>query len=187
MANLVMMNWGNYTNANAVSNVLKYILRVRKNETRKEELISFGGMGVTLYAGPDEIIQEFLYVQKLFRIDVRKGRRIYHEVMCLTNEEVAALQSDIRVIHQLAQDCCCVYYQSGYQVVFAIHWDKDRRFHIHFVVNTICFYDGRKWHTSMEERAKREQCFNAVLQEHQRVIMLHRMAEKPKEAVTFFE
>lgn len=53
----VLLKMGNgkhegYKNYNAVSKVLKYVLRIRKNEDRQNELLAFGGRGViTCYGG----------------------------------------------------------------------------------------------------------------------------------------
>ena len=55
------------------------------------------------------------------------------------------------------------YYQMGHQAVFGVHWEPEKRCHIHFAVNSINFIDGRKWHTSMPEIKGREAVFNEIL------------------------
>ena len=42
MGKLFNMNYGGYFNEDAVSNVIRYITRTRKNEDRKNELIGWG-------------------------------------------------------------------------------------------------------------------------------------------------
>ena len=166
MALLTMMEYGRYQNKDAVENVLRYIMRVRKYEDRANELLAYGGAGVPLYATPELMIQKFLYVQKLFHIDSRKGRRMHHEVLNLRDEEYEKLGSSIQNLYQYALNCCMVYYEQGHQVVFAIHWEPQKRLHIHFAVNTINFITGKKWHTSMNEYSDRERFFRHLLNAH---------------------
>ena len=42
--------------------------------------------------------------------------------------------------------CYKEYFQQGFQVVYAVHWDNNKSLHVHFVINTINFKDGKKWH-----------------------------------------
>ena len=72
---------GAYKNKDAVSNVIKYVTRTRENETRHNELISYGGAGVSNYTEPMQMIYMFDTIQKLHGINYRKGRRIFHEVL----------------------------------------------------------------------------------------------------------
>lgn len=163
MALLTMMTYGKYNNKDAVENVLRYIMRIRKYEDRANELLAYGGTGVPLYSTPELMIQQFLYVQKLFRIDSRNGRRMHHEVLNLRDEEYEKLGSSIQNLYQYALNCCMVYFEQGHQVVFAIHWERCKRLHIHFAVNAINFITGKKWHTSMNEVADRERIFRHLL------------------------
>ena len=64
-------------------------------------------------------------------------------------------------------ECCQVYFQIGHQAVFAVHWESEKRCHIHFAVNTINFQDGRKWHSSFPEIKQREAIFNEILRKYQ--------------------
>ena len=82
MAVLITMTYGTYTNANAVPNVINYALRDRKNETRKNELLFWGGLGIPVYSVPKDVIRNYLCVQNIYNISSRKGRRIYHEIIC---------------------------------------------------------------------------------------------------------
>lgn len=180
MALLTMMKYGRYQNKDAVENVLRYIMRVRKYEDRANELLAYGGAGVPLYATPELMIQKFLYVQKLFHIDSRKGRRMHHEVLNLRDEEYEKLGSSIQNLYQYALNCCMVYFEQGHQVVFAIHWERCKRLHIHFAVNTINFITGKKWHTSMNEVADRERIFRHLLNVHIKVVEEDRMGGMKK-------
>lgn len=40
----------------------------------------------------------------------------------------------------------CEYYSDQYQIVFGIHQSREGRWHIHFVMNTVNFLTGKKYH-----------------------------------------
>lgn len=168
MAMLTMMGRkkGNYMNENAVENVIRYITRTRKNEDRADELITWGGMGVGCYASPELVIEQFRAVQKVYGKNTDGGRRIYHETLGFREEEFERMWRDYGLVYQIAVECAKRYYSVGHQVVFAIHHaPKDgivgnKGVHIHFVVNTVNFMTGKKWHTNFRQSYAREQDFN---------------------------
>lgn len=166
MGKLIMLNRGNYDNSNVVENVIRYVTRTRINEMRQGDLIDVGGAGVAIYLTPGHMIQQFLYVQKEYKIDAKRGRRIYHEVFSISDDEIRSLGYDMEMVRKIAMECCQVYFQAGHQVVFAIHWEPDKKLHIHFVVNTINYCNGQKWHTNIPELEYRENVFNGILRRH---------------------
>lgn len=64
---------GNYTNEDAVKNVLHYVTRTRAAEDREDECLMCGGKGVVIYQPVDYMIQQIEYVQKMFGIKRRRG------------------------------------------------------------------------------------------------------------------
>lgn len=157
----------NYSNANAVGNLIRYITRTREYETRADSLIAYGAVGCGYCLSPEDIIQQLCYIQEAYGINSRKGRRMYHEVFNLYDSETVQLNYDSEQLWKIGMECCQVYYQCGFQAVFAVHWEESKRYHIHFAVSTINYLDGRKWHTSLPEIKKREEIFNLILQKHQ--------------------
>ncbi len=173
MAMLIMMRYGNYTNSNAVENLIRYITRTRKQEERANELIAWGGWGIGCYATPELVIGQFRSVQKLYGIEARGGRRLFHEVLKLTDQEFEQLGLDYDKLFQIAVRCAEYYYRMGHQVVFAIHYSKVNNMgvHIHFVVNAVNFMTGKKWHTNMRENYHRDQWFNEKMREFMNIPM----------------
>ena len=163
MAKLNFLSYGNYMNPDAVSNVLKYILRIRENEKRAHELLDYGGIGVPTYAEPNDYIASFLYVQTIFNINKRKGRRLAHETLNFTQTEESFLLNNRAILHELAYSCANTYFIQGHQVVFAIHYDEAKRLHIHFAINAINYITGYKYHISLNDRLKREVLFNNII------------------------
>ena len=165
MAVLRTMTRGNYTNKNAVENVIRYVTRTRAGEDRFSELVSFGGMGVTMLSGAEDMFKQFLYVQNVHNIETRKGRRIFHEVFSLTYEDVFNIKFDMAILDAVARECCEVYYLAGFQVVYAIHYEPKKYYHIHFVINSINFENGLKWHTNFSENKQRERIIQNILKQ----------------------
>lgn len=154
----------NYTNKNAVRNVIRDITRSRENEQEYSHLIAYGAFGCELNAPTEWLIQEFLCVQNIYNIEGRKGRRMYHEIFSLLDEEVAGLYYNMGFLYSIAAECARWYFEQGHQVVFAIHHQS--RFHIHFAVNTINHKTGMKFHTTKPEKEAREMLFNQILNKY---------------------
>ncbi len=157
---------GAYKNKDAVSNVIKYVTRTRENETRHNELISYGGAGVSNYAEPMEMIHMFDTIQKLHGINYRKGRRIFHEVFSITDNEFKRLGCFMDTVNQMAVEMCMEYYNEGFQVVYGIHWEETKKLHIHFAANAVSFITGKKFDTSVTGNLYRKQRFNEIMKKY---------------------
>ena len=175
MAMLVMINskkstvWNgihydnsNFNNVDAVENLIHYVTRTRENEDRAGDLITCGAAGAGYYQTAEDMIQQFKYVQNTYRINSRKGRRMYHEVLNLLDIEAAWLNYDPFWFWKVGIECCQIYFQLGFQAVFAVHYEESKHYHFHFAVNSISYVDGRKWHTSFLEKNERESIFNGI-------------------------
>lgn len=156
-----------YSNEDAVENLLHYVTRTRKNEERKDDLINYGAVGADYFHSVDDMIQQFRYIQYIHGINTRRGRRMYHEVFNMEDCEFERLAHSSEMLWQVGMECCQVYYQMGHQAVFAVHWEPEKRCHIHFAVNTISFINGAKWHTKLPEIKEREGKFNEILRKYQ--------------------
>lgn len=164
MGKLIRHTEGNYTNTDAVENVIRYVTRTRVDENSAEECVGIGGRGVSCYWNAEIMIRQFQYIQNVFGIQYRGGRRMYHETFSINILEFYELGANWRVLYQAVLTMSSWYYQRGHQVVFAIHNSNEKGPHIHFAVNTINFCTGRKWHDSMMDLAMRENEFNNILE-----------------------
>ncbi len=156
-----------YSNVDAVENLLHYVTRTRKNESRADDLINYGAVGTDYFHSVDDMIQQFCYIQYIHGINTRQGCRMYHEVLNLKDCELERLGYNAEMLWQVGMECCQVYYQKGHQAVFAVHWEPEKRCHIHFAVNSINFLNGLKWHSSVSEIREREGIFNEILCKYQ--------------------
>lgn len=162
MGKLINMG-GRYANADAVDNVIRYVTRTRSDEQRKEELQEYGGLGFFRYDTTETMIARFKAVQNAYGIGYRKGKRIFHEVFSITDREFEGINCDMKLLNQIALELCGEYYRQGFQVVYAIHWDKEKKLHIHFAVNAVSFMTGKKFITSKDGNNERERLFNEKL------------------------
>ena len=170
MGKLINMG-GRYANADAVDNVIRYVTRTRSDEQRKGELQGYGGLGFFRYDTTETIIACFKAVQNAYGIRYRKGKRMFHEVFSITDREFGGINCDMKLLNQIALELCWEYYRQGFQVVYAIHWDKEKKLHIHFAVNAVSFMTGKKFITSAKGNSERERLFNEKLYHY--CCMLH--------------
>ena len=171
MAKLFIMNYGSYTNKNAVENVIRYVTRTRLNEDRYKELIDWGSFNTYIYddnwnKNPEMVIKQFIDVQNFYEIKKRRGLRIHHETFNLLDEEYEAITDVDPLLTSLMISCCRYYDDLGFQVLYAVHNSKNKGVHIHFVVNGISYRTGCKWHSWGHEDRMRENVFNGFLQDY---------------------
>jgi hypothetical protein len=135
----------NYSNKNAVKYLIEYITRSRPNENRKGDLIGYGAAGIPLNISPQQMISVIENTQKntYMKAEV-KGPRMSHIVFNFTESEMAMMCYDYGLLWSFAEECTQLFYNIGFQVVFAIHYDPGKRYHIHFAVSTVNFLTGKK-------------------------------------------
>lgn len=73
MGKLIQRTRGTYVNDDAVENVIRYVTRTRPDEDRRNELIFFGGAGVS--QEPEQMIVQFKYIQRTFRSNANTGKK----------------------------------------------------------------------------------------------------------------
>ncbi len=170
MAKLIAVTTGTYSNKNAVDNTIKYITRTREGENRRDELLIYGSPNVTIYSDNEsdaisKAIREFKDIQRFFAVDGIKGRRVYHEILSMLDEEAQSF-TNLYQIELFALECSHVYDVQGHQVVYASHYSENLRLHIHFIVNTYNYASGHKFHSYFSDCKSREEIFNEILQKH---------------------
>lgn len=161
----------NYCNKNAVKFVIDDITRNRENEKYGHQLLGYGALGVNHFLTVDEMISTFCYVQKAYDIDKRQGRRMYHEVFWFSADELEMLNWNVKMMWHYAYEIAMEFwYKRGHQVIFAIHYDLEGKYHIHFAVNTINYLTGAKLTTYKKDLSEREILCNEILQKYLKVV-----------------
>lgn len=165
MAILIKPQNGEYINSDAIENTLRYITRARANEDRKHELILYGSPNVLIYGenGIVKAIEEFTTVQRYYHGFYIKGPKVYHEVLRFSAEESELFMHNTALLDSYALACSRIYAELGFQVVYAVHFSKDKGLHIHFICNAVSYVDGLKWHFSIKDQKEREFLFNQLI------------------------
>ncbi len=107
---------------------------------------------------PYNAVNEFLYVKHYYgKLNGRYARHLiisFDKQEQLTNDEIYELGFEF-----------AKYYSDSRQIVFAVHTNTDHQ-HIHMVVNTVSFTDGRKLHESYENYFALKSYIERKLQEY---------------------
>ena len=88
---------------------------------------------------------------------------MYHEVYNLLDDEARSLNFAPNELCQVGFECSQFYFQMGYQTAFAVHYEPDKRYHIHFAINSISYLNGNKFHSNNVDTDCREHVFNEIL------------------------
>lgn len=110
----------------------------REEATNQRELV--WGINCT----PENARKEMLAVKVLFGKE--DGTIAYHGFQSFREGEVTPEQAH-QIGIQLAQEL----WGDRYQVLVATHLDKASHIHSHFVINTVSFVDGRKFHRTAKD------------------------------------
>lgn len=158
-----------YMNPDSVENVIRYAIRQRMEETREEELVSWGAKGCSEYKGAGGMIEEFNLVQH--RLYTRKGgfgRYIDHEIYSFSKEEESLIKNHHMDVDRIARHMAEDFYNEGFQVVYGIHRSniEEKHMHVHFVINTVNFRTGRKRRENKTSTRSREKKFQKIIMDH---------------------
>lgn len=157
----------NYSNKNAVKFVIDDITRNRENEKYGHQILGYGAIGANHFLTVEDMIAAFCYLQRAYDIDNRRGRRMYHEVFWFSPDEVMMLNWNVKLMWYYAYEIAMEFwYKRGHQVIFAIHYDMQGKYHIHFAINTINYLTGAKLGTYKKDLSEREALCNTILQKY---------------------
>lgn len=118
-----------YQTARDVENVISYITST--NKTRENGIIG-GAVLPENAADAMNIVTDAYYKET--------GPRIRHSVLSFSPDDPISFDQ----VREIAMDCVD-YYKDYYQMVAAIHEDRDY-LHIHFAMNTTSYVNGSKYH-----------------------------------------
>ena len=133
--------------------------------TRTRQIVSYpaayvGYFGFKPYASIDDLVQGFLETQALYRC--RTGIRARHEWVSFKAGETLDGYGRNRVV-DIAYQFALWYFKQGFQVVFAIHTDTEY-LHIHYVINSVNFLTGRKYHSNTHVLLNEKKYLEDVIQ-----------------------
>ncbi len=125
-----------YENTQDLCNLLNYIFR---DKDTGGYCRYFGSVNTDPY----NAMSEMMYIKECYRKN--DGRQARHFVVSLGNGSLIIPYE----ANQLAMQICA-YYANRFQIVYSVHDDTDN-LHIHFVLNTVSYVDGKKFTESPAE------------------------------------
>lgn len=142
-AELIAIN-KNYKNRTALENAINYAVAKKDKQRNKVGKVRFvGGVGVD-YTNADKAVCQMRTIKKYY--GKTSGRQLYHYCLSFT-EDVEDAQQVYIIGKIIAED-----FFRGHQVIFGVHEDsKSGHLHIHYVVNSVSYETGLKWHMSAKE------------------------------------
>lgn len=131
-----------YHNLDAANKLIRYITRTRPNETRLDELISYGFNFGHAYEKPiEQVIKEFEFIQNYYG---GEGCLMCHYVIQISDDTFRRIGYNYEALNCYGADCCNYLFEKGHQACYAIHYSKSDRLHMHLAINTINFMTGKK-------------------------------------------
>lgn len=129
--------------------LLRYATQQRKT-TVKEEGVPLKQLVTGIHCAPATARQEMQAVKKRFGKET--GVIAYHGYQSFAPGECTP-----ELAHEIGVKLARQLWGDRYQVLVATHLDKENHLHSHFVINTVSFVDGKKFHrTGQDYRAMRE-------------------------------
>lgn len=130
------------TDPEIVEIYIRYITRTRTYDKCPPAYVHY--LGFKPYSTIENLIDEFFQTQIIYR--QLSGVRARHEWISFMDGETLDCNGRQRVV-DIAYQFALWYFKQGFQVIFAIHTDT-KYLHIHYVINTVNFITGRKYHSN---------------------------------------
>lgn len=153
-----------YTNPDAPEKLIKYVTRT--NEKTDDDLITWGGLGITEYKDIDSIINQFYIVQKMHTRRGNFGRYVSHEVFSFEPETEILIHEKNLDIDKIARKMANDFYTNdNCQVIYGVHKPEyeGKHMHIHFVINSVNYRNGNKRRENKSQTNKRNFRFQKII------------------------
>lgn len=157
---------GKYTKIKATENLIRYVTRT--NKKKKDDLITWGGVGVAEFTGPEGMISQFGTAQKMHRRKGGFGRYADHEIYSCSSVEERLIKEKRIDVDKIARKMAYDFYERDHcQVVYGAHTkDEGNDFiHIHFIINSVDYTTGNKRRENMRQTQERQERFRQILKE----------------------
>lgn len=145
--------------AQGLSDVIDYAVNSEKTRMTDETAAVMQQFVSGVNCHPATAREEMIAVKK--RFGKEDGTVAYHGYQSFAPGEATpelAHEIGVKLAHQLWGD--------KYQVIVATHLDKDSHLHNHFVVNTVSFLDGIKYHRTEKDYYEMQRASDALCREY---------------------
>lgn len=148
--------------AQGLSDVIRYA--IQQGKTEQIQVDDEGGeimrqfvSGINCYPGTAR--QEMLAVKR--RFGKEDGTVAYHGY-----QSFAPGEANPEIAHEIGLKLAKQLWGDRYQVIVATHLDKANHLHSHFVVNTVSFVDGLKYHRTEKDYYEMRRASDALCREY---------------------
>ncbi len=148
------------TQAQSLSDVIEYAVNQEKTEKTPEEatvIVQRFVSGVNCYPGTAR--EEMLAVKR--RFGKEDGTVAYHGYQSFAPGEATP-----EIAHEIGVKLAQRLWGDRYQVLVATHLDHENHLHNHFVVNTVSFVDGIKYHRTGQDYRDMREASDALCREY---------------------
>ena len=136
---------------NSLSQVIAYA--ERDNATNQRQFVT------GLNCSPERAMYEMNAVKRAFGKE--GGTIAYHGYQSFKEGEVTPEEA-----HQIGIKLADELWGDRYQVLVATHLDKESHIHTHFVINTVSFIDGKKFHRTKEDYRQMQKVSDRLCREY---------------------
>lgn len=116
----------------------------------------------------DTAVQDMMAVKRKFK--KTDGVIAYHGYQSFTEGEVTP-----DTAHEIGKALAKELWRNRYQVLITTHLDKDSHIHNHFVINTVSYVDGKKYHRTKQDYYRMREVSDRLCKEYGLSVI-----EKPK-------
>lgn len=143
-----------------LSDVIRYAVNSRKTQKADNEDCAVVHRFVSgINCSPSTARDEMLAVKK--RFGKESGTVAYHGYQSFAPGEATP-----EMAHEIGMKLAARLWSDRYQVIVATHLDKENHLHNHFVVNTVSFADGIKYHRTRKDYHEMQTVSDALCREY---------------------
>ena len=150
-----------------LSDVIRYAVNSRKTQKADNEDCAVVHRFVSgINCSPSTARDEMLAVKK--RFGKESGTVAYHGYQSFAPGEATP-----EMAHEIGMKLAARLWGDRYQVIVATHLDKENHLHNHFVVNTVSFADGIKYHRTRKDYHEMQTVSDALCREYGLSVIEH--------------
>ncbi len=150
-----------------LSDVIRYAVNSEKTqETSSEDGAPLHRFVSGINCSPSTARDEMLAVKK--RFGKENGTVAYHGYQSFAPGEATS-----ELAHEIGVKLATRLWGDRYQVIVATHLDKENHLHNHFVLNTVSFADGIKYHRTRKDYHEMQTVSDALCREYGLSVIEH--------------
>lgn len=150
-----------------LSDVIRYAVNSRKTQKADNEDCAVVHRFVSgINCSPSTARDEMLAVKK--RFGKESGTVAYHGYQSFAPGEATP-----KMAHEIGMKLAARLWGDRYQVIVATHLDKENHLHNHFVLNTVSFADGIKYHRTRKDYHEIQTVSDALCREYGLSVIEH--------------